>query len=93
MIKQFIYNDEFYVWERIDRTQYYKGIKIETLTYHPDFTEPKNKSNHREYRLTYPNGEKSSFPINKRINIKILKDYIDFKIKYGKLNQIPLVAN
>ena len=84
MIKKFIYNDEMHQYERVDRVQEYKGIVIETITYHRDYIDPRQRRNHREYRLTYPNGETSIFPINKRGgNIEELKSYIDFKEKHN----------
>lgn len=82
-MNKFFYNDETHAWERVDRTQDYKGVKIETITYHNDYDFAEN---HREYRVTYPSGRVAHFPINKRAggNIKDLKAYIDFKIKYNK---------
>lgn len=79
-ITQFQHNDEMYQWERVDRVQTYRGIKIETLTSHADGgTHPQN---HREYRVTWPDGHTSYFPINKRPggNISDLKTYIDHKL-------------
>ena len=86
MIQKFIYNDEMHEYVRVDKVQEYKGIKIETLTTHGDYFNTRNIRNHRSYRLTYPDGRTSTFPINKRGgNIKNLKEYIDFKIKYNEL--------
>lgn len=86
MIQKFVYNEEMHEYERVDRVQEYKGIKIETLTTHGDYYNPKDRHNTRSYRLTYPDGRTSLFPINKRGgNIKNLKEYIDFKIKYNEL--------
>lgn len=78
------WNNELYRYERIDRTQEYKGCKIETLSTHNDSDNP---TFHREYRLTYPSGRVSYWTINKRKggNIKDIKEYIDFKTKYGKI--------
>ena len=78
-MEKYKYNEETYQWERIDREQTYKGVKIQTITYHADGYGQKN---HREYRVTWLDGRESWFGINKRGgNIKELKEYIDFKTK------------
>lgn len=76
----FHYNEQFCEWERVDRVQEYKGVKIETLTTHGDYS---NAPRHREYRVTYPDGRISYVPINKRqgCNIRDLKDFIDYESK------------
>lgn len=80
-MQKFIYNEEFYRWERDGRTQEYRGVKITTVEYHQGVH---GADNHREYRLEYPDGKVTYFPINKRGgNIANLKSYIDYKIKYG----------
>ena len=77
MIAKFHYNDEMYQWERVDNTQTYKGVKIETITTYSDcYDAPR----HREYKVTYPNGETDYFRINKRGgNIDLVKYSIDKK--------------
>lgn len=78
MIKQFQWNDELCEWQRVERVQMYKGVKIETVTTHADYH---NAPRHREYRLTWADGHDGWFPINKRGgNIKDLKHYIDVKL-------------
>lgn len=79
---KYTWNEEFYQWERLERVQEYKGCKIETLRTHDDSDDPVY---HREYRTTYPSGKVTHTFINKRAggNIKDLKEYIDFKVKYG----------
>ena len=83
-MEQYKWNASRYQWERVDRVQEYKGIKIETVHSHADSY---NAPRHRDYRVTWPDGTKTDFPINKRSggNIKDLKMYIDFKIKYGRI--------
>lgn len=85
-MNKFIYNEEMYQWERVDRVQEYRGVQIETLTIHNDYYDPKDRVNHREYRVTYPSGKIIYTRINKRPggNINDLKSYIDFKIKYNE---------
>ena len=77
------WNKEMYQWERVNRVQEYRGVKIETLSTHDD---SENPTYHREYRITYPSGRITYRRINKREcgNITDLKKYIDFKIKYGE---------
>ena len=79
---KFYWNDDVTQWERVDRIQEYRGIKIETLTVHPDSFDSRDR--HREYRLTTPDGKVSYHSINKRRggNIKDLKMWIDFRLKY-----------
>lgn len=78
-MNQFQWNPEMHEWQRTDRVQEYRGIKIETITTHDDTDRPRF---HREYRLTFPTGKESYFRINKRGgNIKDLKFYIDIKLK------------
>lgn len=81
---KFHYNKEMHQWERVDREQEYKGHIIKTVTYHEDYLLDR-PNNHREYHITYPSGRTSSYPINKRgNNIKSLKEWIDFNIKYNR---------
>ena len=82
MENKYTWNEEFYQWERVERVQEDKGCKIETLRTHDDSDDPVY---HREYRTTYPSGKVTHTFINKRAggNIKDLKEYIDFKVKYG----------
>ena len=75
----FHWNPEMCEWQRTDKVQEYRGIKIETITTHDDSDKPRF---HREYRMTYPTGKVSYFRINKRGgNIKDLKFFIDIKLK------------
>ena len=79
---KYIYNEETYEWERVDKVQYYKGIKIETIATHDNA----HKVHHREYRVYWPDGKTSDWTINKRGgNIKNLKGYIDFRFRYGEI--------
>ena len=78
-MEKYHYNEHMFQWERIDKTQIYKGVKIETITSHADCS---NAPRHREYRVTWIDGTESYFRINKRGgNIKELKMYIDFKTR------------
>ena len=80
---KFHWNDETSSYERVDRTQEYRGHKIESITYH--FEGADYWDNHREYRVTFPSGRTALFGINKRGgNIKNLKEWIDFNIKYDR---------
>lgn len=79
MDRLYHYNEEMCQWERVDNTQFYKGVKIETVTSHVGIH---GYRNHREYRITYKDGTVQWFPINKRgCNIKNLKECLDFKVK------------
>lgn len=81
MENKFYFNEDNHQWERIDRVQKYKGVVIQSITYHFDYH---GAENHREYRLIYPDGRTGVFGINKRGgNIKEIKFYIDFNRKYG----------
>ena len=77
------WNETLYQWEKVTRVQEYRGCKIETLSTHDDNSDPVY---HREYRITYPSGRVTQRVINKREggNIKDIKQYIDFKIKYNE---------
>lgn len=80
---KFFYNERSYQWERVDNVQFYKGRKIETITYHQDYNDPLTIKNHKEYRVTDETGRQWAFPINKRgCNIQQLKEYIDFKERH-----------
>lgn len=80
-MEKYKWNETLYQWERVERVQEYKGCKIETLSTHNDRDNPHYS---RAYRVTYPSGKVSYWTINKRGgNIKNLKEYIDFKIKYN----------
>lgn len=83
-MEKYVWNEIFYQWERVDRVQYYRGFKIETLSTHDDRDRP---IYHREYRTTYPDGKVVYTRINKRRggNIADLKQYIDFKLKYNEI--------
>ena len=85
-MKQYEFNERFHQWERVDREQEYRGIKIETLTCHDDHYDYSQRRRWREYRLTWPDGHTSDFRINKRGgNITEIKKWLDFKAKYGEL--------
>lgn len=80
---KFTFNEITQEWERVDRTQEYKGVIIETLTTHGDYFRAPHR---REYRLTYPSGRIGYIGINKRGgNIKTIKASIDIKTKYNEL--------
>lgn len=75
------WNEQYHHWERVERVQEYKGCKFESMRIHDDSDDPHYS---REYRITWPSGKVNYWTINKRGgNIKALKEYIDFKIKYG----------
>ena len=82
MESKYQWNEELFQWERVERVQEYRGCMIETLRTRDDSDDP---IYHREYRTTYPSGKVTYTRINKRAcgNIKDLKEYIDFKLKYG----------
>ena len=73
---KFHYNEESYSWERADKEQCYKGVKIISITYHRDSLFGKNE-NHRFYELTWWDGRVGQLPINKRCTFKDVKDLID----------------
>ena len=77
------WNERYYQWERADRVQEYMGCTITTITTHDD----SHTWSHREYRITFPNGEECDFRINKRAggNIKDLKEWLDWKEREGTL--------
>ena len=78
-MNKYTYNENMYQWERVDRTQVYKGVKIETVCCYMDYYDAPR---HRFYRVFWPDGRESHFGINKRGgNIKALKEYIDYKIR------------
>lgn len=80
------YNEELHQWERRDRVQEYKGVKIETIHAHMDVDYGDRNYPTRFYRITFKNGHVWDATINKRGgNIKSIKDYIDFKERYGNL--------
>ena len=80
---KFQWKEELSRWERVDRVQEYRGHKIETVTWHYDNS--KYWETHRDYRVTFPSGRDAIFGINKRGgNIKSLKEWIDFNIKYDR---------
>ena len=80
------WNKESFQWERLDRVQEYKGCIIRSITYHSEWNDPMKIRNHREYRITFPDGHEGWFgSFKKGGSLKELKDFIDFKEKYGKL--------
>ena len=81
----FHHNDELYRWERVDSIREYKGCIIELITFHHDWL-LKVPENHREYKITFPDGHSSFFGSLKRGgDLKSLKDYIDFKAEHNEL--------
>lgn len=82
----FHWNADMYSWERLDRVQTYKGCTIRSITYHGEHLDPRDNRNHREYRVTFPDGHEGCFGSVKRGgSLKELKEYIDFKEKYNEL--------
>ena len=82
----FHWNGERYAWERLGRTIKYKGCVLRSITYHWDYNDPCKIENHREWRITFPDGHEAQFGSVKRGgSLKDLKDYIDFKARYGEL--------
>lgn len=80
----FHYNEKSYCWERAEKEQLYKGVRIVTITYHADWTSSP-RPNHRMYEYTYPNGETHTMDIDKRDgNIKTVKYLIDLYEKRGE---------
>ena len=78
------FNEDYCWWERAEKEQEYKGIKIISVTTHGDF---ENAPRHRYYIVIWGKNNESIYPINKRgSNIKSLKQYIDFKQKYPTHN-------
>ena len=79
----FHWQESRHQWERVERVQYYNGVKIESITSHGDWDGARN---HRAYLLTYQDGRTALFGINKRGgNIKEIKQYLDIKSKYNLL--------
>lgn len=73
-------------WERLNRTIFYRGCVLRSVIYHYDCSDPCKIVNHREWRITFPDGHESGFGSVKRGgDLKSLKEYIDFKIKHGEL--------
>lgn len=80
------WNPKCSAWERLNRTIQYKGCTFRSVTYHLDYTNPKDIVNHKEWRITFPDGSEGHFGSVKRGgSLKELKEYIDFKEKYGEL--------
>lgn len=79
-------NDDLFTWERLNRVVKYKGCVLRSVTYHYDYTDISRRVNHREWRITFPDGHESSFGSIKRGgDLKSLKDYIDLKYRNGEL--------
>jgi hypothetical protein len=82
----FHWNEEFHTWERLNRTINYKGCVLRSVTYHRDWVNPKDCVNHKEWRITFPDGHEGHFGSVKRGgSLKELKEYIDFKEQYNEL--------
>ena len=80
------WNPDMYAWERLDRVQNYKGCVIRSITYHHDYTDPGKIRNHREYRITFPDGHEGHFGNFKNGgSLKELKEWIDWKERHGEL--------
>ena len=80
------WNEKFYQWERLNRTINYKGCVLRSITYHREWTNPKDYVNHKEWRITFPDGHEGCFGSVKRGgSLKELKDYIDWKEERGEL--------
>lgn len=85
-MNKYHWNEKHQQWERIDREQEYRGIRIISITYHWETLDPLNIRNHRMYRLIWPDGHESEFGINKRGgNIKDIKEWLDFKARHNEL--------
>lgn len=75
---KFRWNEEQYEWERADREQFYKGVRIVSVT---AYYEGRPHDRHRHYALTWPDGSYSMYGIDKRGgNITALKGVIDRKL-------------
>ena len=82
----FHWNNERYKWERLNRTIYYRGCVLRSVTHHAERRFPHDNENHKEWYITFPDGHESAFGSVKRGgDLKSLKEYIDFKIKHGEL--------
>lgn len=81
----FHHNEERHLWERVESVREYKGCIVELITWHRDWTlnVPRN---HREYKVTFPDGHSSMFGSIKRGgDLKSLLYYIDLKAEHGEL--------
>lgn len=82
----FHWNERFFQWERLNRTITYKGCVLRSITYHGEWTDPKDCVNHKEWFVTFPDGHESGFGSVKRGgSLAKLKEYIDFLEKAGRL--------
>lgn len=82
----FHYNPKRYDWERLNREIKYKGCFLRSITYHADCTDPLKIVNHREWRITFPDGHEGQFgSVKCGGSLKELKDYIDWKERHGEL--------
>lgn len=79
MERLYQWNEEVSQWERVDRTQEFMGCTIQTLSVHGDYY---GAQNHREYKITWPDGHISYHTINKRSggNIADLRWWIEKKV-------------
>ena len=81
----FHHNEELHMWERVESVREHKGCIIELITWHREWTlnVPRN---HREYKITFPDGHSAMFgSLRRGGNLKSLMDFIDLKEKYGEL--------
>lgn len=81
----FHHNEERHMWERVESVREYKWCIIELITWH--FETILNVSrNHREYKITFPDGHSAMFGSLKRHgDLKSLMYYIDVKAEHGEL--------
>ena len=81
----FHHNEELYRWERVESVREYHGCIIELVTYHAEWT-LKVPENHREFKVTFPDGHSAFFGSLKRGGyLKSIKMYLDLKAKYNEL--------
>ena len=74
------WNSKYWQYERADRVQTYKGVKIVSIKTHPEGS----IEGGRYYEVTWPSGRVSSWGMKKGYNLKTLKEYVDWKIKYNE---------
>ena len=81
----FHHNEERHMWERVESIREYKGCIIELITWHREWTlnVPRN---HREYKITFPDGHDAMFgSLRRGGDLKSLMYYIDLKAEHGEL--------
>ena len=75
------WNKDYWQYERADKVQMYKGVKIISIKTHPEGS----IEGGRYYEVTWPDGHVGSWRMKKGHSLKTLKEYIDFKAKYNEL--------